>query len=105
MTLATRDVASYAYTTISAAGGSPQPTDRARQDAGRNDIDTTASATMVLLSHVRRLDMNDRICTATTCEAVGQGLVVYMDNNHLTDAFVRTLTPAIDSGIAVVKSH
>ena len=54
------------------------------------------------LSHVRRLDVNDRICTATTCEAVRQGVVVYMDNNHLSDAFVRRLTPAIDS---VLKSH
>ncbi len=57
------------------------------------------------LTHVRRLDVNDRICSATTCEAVRQGVVVYLDDNHLTDAFVRGLAPAIDSGIAMLKGH
>ena len=55
------------------------------------------------LPHVRLLDVNDRICAATTCEAVRQGVVVYLDDNHLTDAFVRGLSPAIDSAVATLR--
>ncbi|HTK49536.1 MAG TPA: acyltransferase family protein [Gemmatimonadaceae bacterium] len=42
-------------------------------------------------AHVRYLDLTDRICGPTTCEPIRAGVVVYRDNNHLTEAFVRTI--------------
>jgi hypothetical protein len=42
-------------------------------------------------AHVRYLDLTDRICGPTTCEPIRGGVVVYRDNNHLTEAFVRTI--------------
>jgi peptidoglycan/LPS O-acetylase OafA/YrhL len=42
-------------------------------------------------AHVRYLDLTDRICGPTTCEPVRGGIVVYRDNNHLTERFVRTI--------------
>ena len=42
------------------------------------------------------------VCAATTCAATRGDTVVYLDDNHLTDAFVRGLTPTIDSALGSV---
>ena len=54
------------------------------------------------LSNVHLLDLTDRFCTATTCAATRGDTVVYLDGNHVTDAFVRGLTPTIDSALSSV---
>jgi hypothetical protein len=46
-------------------------------------------------AHVRYLDATDRICGPTTCEPMRDGVVVYRDNNHLTEKFVRMIGGAV----------
>jgi peptidoglycan/LPS O-acetylase OafA/YrhL len=41
------------------------------------------------------IDVNDLICTDTSCPAVIGGVVVYRDPTHLTGTFARTLAPAL----------
>ena len=54
------------------------------------------------LSRVHLLDLTDHVCATTTCAATRGDTVVYLDDNHLTDAFVRGLTPVIDSAVGSV---
>ena len=54
------------------------------------------------LRNVHLLDLTDRFCTATTCAATRGDTVVYLDGNHVTDVFVRGLTPTIDSALSSV---
>jgi len=74
------------------------PRDRAL-DPRAGEADRAASAG---LAHVTLLDLSDRMCDAATCEPLRDGVVVYRDNNHLSDAFVRTLTPALDAPLAAL---
>jgi peptidoglycan/LPS O-acetylase OafA/YrhL len=39
------------------------------------------------------IDMTSVICTGTTCPAVVGNVLVYIDTNHLTSAYLRTLMP------------
>ena len=65
----------------------------------RADVDASRG-----LAFVRQLDLTDRICGPATCEPIRDGIVVYHDGNHLSDAFVRVLTPAIDSAIVALPA-
>ena len=51
------------------------------------------------------LDLTNHVCAATTCAAMRGDTVVYLDDNHLTDAFVRGLTPTIDSALSSVLAN
>ncbi|WP_230771428.1 acyltransferase family protein [Sphingomonas sp. Leaf4] len=44
---------------------------------------------------VRYLDLTDRLCTATTCPVLIDGVVVYHDNSHLSVPFVQRLAPVL----------
>ncbi|QKE83546.1 acyltransferase family protein [Arthrobacter sp. NEB 688] len=46
------------------------------------------------------IDLTDRICPQATCAPVIGGVVVYRDSNHLTDSYVRTLTPYLEAAMA-----
>jgi len=47
-------------------------------------------------SNVRVLPMNDLVCPNRICSAqTSSGMIVYRDNKHLTDSFVRSLIPKI----------
>ncbi|MCU7924359.1 MAG: acyltransferase [Candidatus Thiodiazotropha sp. (ex Dulcina madagascariensis)] len=51
-------------------------------------------------SNVHVLSLNDLVCPDTYCNAVNKdGVVVFRDNQHLTDAFVRAQVPAIQARI------
>ena len=63
--------------------------------AHRADVDAVAG-----LPHAHLVDLTDRICGETRCEPIRDGVVVYLDDNHLSDAFVRRLEPAVDSALA-----
>ncbi|MEU4363671.1 acyltransferase family protein [Promicromonospora sp. NPDC023987] len=41
------------------------------------------------------LDLTDSICGPETCDAVVGNVLVYRDDDHLTNTYVRTLTPVI----------
>lgn len=41
------------------------------------------------------LDLSDMVCDPQTCLPVVGGVIVYVDNNHLTATFVRTLAPEV----------
>lgn len=62
--------------------------------AHRADVDAVTG-----LTHAHLIDFTDRICGATRCEPIRDGVVVYLDDNHLSDAFVRRLEPALDSAL------
>ena len=46
-------------------------------------------------SNVDVVDLNDLICPADTCSAVQGETVVYRDQQHLTDSFVKKITPLV----------
>ncbi|GAB2467018.1 acyltransferase family protein [Promicromonospora xylanilytica] len=48
------------------------------------------------------LDLTDSICGPVTCDAVVGNVLVYRDDDHLTNTYVRTLTPAVDEQL---RSH
>ncbi|NQU36771.1 MAG: hypothetical protein HQ526_04140 [Actinobacteria bacterium] len=49
---------------------------------------------------VRRLDLNDLVCPEVLCPAVdANGLIIYVDNNHLTPTFTLSLWQALDAPI------
>ncbi|MDR6866183.1 peptidoglycan/LPS O-acetylase OafA/YrhL [Microbacterium resistens] len=45
------------------------------------------------------IDMNDLLCSAGVCPAIIGGVLAYRDGNHLTGAYVTTLTPYLDERI------
>jgi hypothetical protein len=55
-------------------------------------IDSVAEA----FNNIDMLDLNDLVCPDGYCAARnGQGLVVYRDQQHLTDSFVRAQVPVV----------
>jgi hypothetical protein len=55
---------------------------------------------------VRLLDMDDIFCDQSKCLPVIGNVVVYRDDNHLTDTFARTLAPMIAPEIvATLNQH
>lgn len=46
------------------------------------------------------IDLGSRLCTDTRCHAVIGGTIVYMDSNHLTTTFARTLAPWLEEELA-----
>nr|WP_249403696.1 acyltransferase family protein [Sphingomonas sp. CFBP 13720] len=42
---------------------------------------------------VHFIDLTDHLCAATRCPVVTGNIVMYSDRHHMTNAFVRTLTP------------
>ena len=51
------------------------------------------------------LDMNDAVCGAPTCEASRGGKVIYLDSNHLTATFARSLAPLLAAKLDAVWPH
>jgi hypothetical protein len=55
-------------------------------------IDSVAEA----FNNIDMLDLNDLVCPDGYCAARNaQGLVVYRDQQHLTDSFVRAQVPVV----------
>lgn len=48
---------------------------------------------------VNIIDMNDVVCTATPCQVMGNGIVVFTDDNHLTYEFSRSVAPVFGARI------
>lgn len=50
--------------------------------------------------NVRLFDPNDLLCNANRCPEVIDGVVVYSDDNHLTQSFVKRTAPGLRTAIA-----
>jgi len=49
------------------------------------------------VKNARLIDLTNLFCTADTCAAVVGGVVLYRDQGHLTDTYVSTLTPYLET--------
>ncbi|WP_369369610.1 acyltransferase family protein [Promicromonospora sp. Populi] len=74
--------------TIPAACGRP----RTEQLAATSPVRTTPGVPAAAV----HLDLTDSICGPELCEAVVGNVLVYRDDDHLTNTYVRTLAPVID---------
>ncbi len=45
--------------------------------------------------NVAFLDLSNLVCTATECPPVIGGVFVYLDNNHLTATYARSMSPLL----------
>ena len=45
---------------------------------------------------LQAIDMSDMFCADGTCSAVIGNILAYIDNNHITAAYSRTLAPELD---------
>lgn len=52
------------------------------------------------LTHVRILDLTDMFCTGNVCPPVKNGVMVYSDDNHISEAFSLTLTSGLSDRLA-----
>ncbi len=50
------------------------------------------------------IDLTDSICPSEECPVVVGGVLVYRDSQHLTDSYVRTLTPALRAELDRVQA-
>lgn len=49
------------------------------------------------VKNAQLIDLTDLFCTAETCAPVVGGVVLYRDQGHLTDTYVSTLTPYLET--------
>ena len=75
----------------SACDGTPQ--EWIRQDP----LTSAAEGSTSPLVHT--VDLNDYICTSTTCPAIIGQVITYADFNHLSATFSRTLAPYLGSAM------
>jgi hypothetical protein len=52
------------------------------------------------LSHVRILDLTDLFCDGAACPTIKDGMIVYSDDNHISEAFSLTLAPRLGDRLA-----
>lgn len=57
------------------------------------------------LAHVRVVDLSDLFCDGALCEPVKSGLVVYGDDNHISEAFARSLAPELGVRLAPLVAN
>jgi hypothetical protein len=58
------------------------------------------------LSHVRILDLTDLFCDGAVCPTVKDGMIVYNDDNHISEPFSLTLTPRLGDRLAqLIPEH
>jgi hypothetical protein len=68
-----------------------------------NPLQSTAEVRAAAgLPNVSILDLNDEICGPTHCDLVQNGMIVYRDDNHLTQKFAATLIPLIEAKLAPI---
>lgn len=58
-----------------------------------------AAVAAVASPRVRIVDLNDHLCTATSCPAVIGDMIVYYDDSHMTTTFNATLAPYLRPAI------
>ncbi|PYE82234.1 acyltransferase family protein [Pseudoroseicyclus aestuarii] len=95
--LALRDNPWFGYDVVECVdrAEAPQDCDRDR-DTVLNEADPGGALSMPLVTYA---DLSDLYCTATTCPAVDQGLLVYRDTHHLTASYVLAHADALAAQI------
>lgn len=63
----------------------------------RKGLETRAAAN---LPSIHVLDVNDKICPGETCSPIIDSVLVYRDQHHMTDTYVRTLYGALEEEFA-----
>jgi hypothetical protein len=61
------------------------------------------ASTAAGVSPLEVLDLTDLFCDQTTCHTVVGGLVLYIDSNHLTSAFVRSAAPLFEPDLTALQ--
>ena len=82
----------------------PSTCDGTPQEWIRQDPLTSAAAGSAS-PLVHTVDLNDYICTRTTCPAVIGGIITYADFNHLSATFARTLAPYLGSAMLAAMAE
>jgi len=54
------------------------------------------------LSHVHILDLTDMFCDGAVCPPVKDGVIVYSDDNHISEAFSLILAPRLNERLAAL---
>ncbi|QGH68966.1 acyltransferase family protein [Pseudactinotalea sp. HY158] len=75
----------------------PEQCERSRDESMPQDWQRPALSTPQ--SGVSFIDLTDRYCTRAVCPAVAGSTLIYRDEQHVTPAFMRTLTPYIHSAL------
>jgi hypothetical protein len=52
-----------------------------------------------LPGNVRFLDLADRVCGPAFCPAVVGNVLVYLDDNHLTASYARSMAPLVEPDV------
>ncbi len=63
---------------------------------GLNELGIAAEASTVRIAGGTYVDTQPWFCTATTCAVMVDNLVVYRDDNHLTQTYANFLTPVVE---------
>ncbi len=76
----------------------PSACDRPRQEAVEPDPLAQAGR-LDSSGRVRVEDLNDLLCSSTTCPAVIGGVIAYFDNNHLTATYTTTMVAEVRTAL------
>ena len=58
------------------------------------------------LSHVHIVELTDLFCDGAVCPPIKNGLIVYSDDNHISEAFSLTLVPQLSERLApLIPDH
>jgi hypothetical protein len=52
------------------------------------------------LSHVHIVDLTDLFCDGAVCPPIKDGMIVYSDDNHISEAYSLTLTHQLSERLA-----
>ena len=79
--------------------GDPERCAVARADVVDDAIARSETAAIAPFRNARYVDLMDRFCSPASCPAMIDGIVVYRDSNHISNAYALHLLPALGHAI------
>ena len=76
-----------------------------RRDEALNNEARAAEAVAVRHTSAKLLDFADSFCTASVCQPIIGGQIVYRDSNHLTSSFAKSFSPSLEQNIEAVLAQ
>ena len=67
--------------------------------------DQSRPAAVAAVPGARLVDLTDFICPRDPCAPIIGGVVVYVDNNHVTSSYMRTLAPRLGRALELALPH